>query len=56
MPRFGVGEGLWTWHDAVAGEDIEAEIVSVGPMGHLTLRLADGTERSYAFKEIAAIL
>ena len=50
------GEGLWTWHDAVAGEDIEAEIVSVGPMGHLTLRLADGTKRSYAFKEIAAIL
>ena len=50
------GEGLWPWHDAMAGEDITASIAGVGPMGHLTLRLADGTERVYAFKEVAAVL
>ncbi len=50
------GEGLWKWHDALASEDIEASISGVGPMGHLTLSLADGSARTYAFKEVAAIL
>jgi len=50
------GIGCWKWLDAASGEMFEAEIADVGPMGHITLSLPDGTERVYAFKEVAAVL
>lgn len=34
----------------------EAEITDISPLGRLTLQRADGTRRSYAFKEVAAVL
>lgn len=48
--------GLWPWRDCLAGEVISASIASVAPDGRLTLALADGSSRSYAFKEVAAVL
>lgn len=50
------GRGFYNWHDAIAGEDIYAEIADVATNGILTLRKAHGECRSYAFKEVAAIL
>ncbi len=50
------GVGCWKWLDAASGETFDAEIAAVGPMGHITLSLPDGTERVYAFKEVAAVL
>lgn len=49
-------EGLYHWRDKLTGEVIEASIIDVAANGPITLRLADGTERTYAFKEIAAII
>lgn len=49
-------EGLHHWRDKLTGEVIEASIIDVAANGPMTLRLADGTERTYAFKEIAAII
>lgn len=48
------GTGVWPWRDMVRGEDIDAAIASVAPSGHLTL--ATNPPRTYAFKELAAIL
>lgn len=50
------GRGFYNWHDAIAGEDIYAEIADVATNGILTLRQTQGECRSYAFKEVAAIL
>lgn len=50
------GEGYWPYRDVLRGEDIQARIEAVGPMGHLTLRTAAGDTRIYAFKEVAARL
>lgn len=44
------------YEDKLTGEIISASIESVAPNGVLSLRLADGTLRSYAFKEVAAVL
>lgn len=49
-------KGMHQWRDCLTGEVITAAITSVAPDGPMTLRLADGTERTYAFKEIAAII
>ncbi len=49
-------KGMHQWRDRLTGEVITAAITSVAPDGPMTLRLADGTERTYAFKEIAAII
>lgn len=49
-------EGCHPYRDNLTGETIQARIASVAPTGHLTLALPDGQERSYAFKEVAAIL
>lgn len=50
------GMGYWTWLDAASGEKFDAQIAGMGPMGHITLSLPDGSERVYAFKEVAAVL
>lgn len=49
-------DGYWPYHDILADETIQARIVSIAPTGHLTLALPDGTARTYAFKEVSAIL
>ncbi len=49
-------EGLHPYVDNVAHEEISASIESVAPDGMLTLKLADGSSRTYAFKEVTAIL
>lgn len=49
-------EGLHPYFDNLLHEPIRASVVSVAPDGMLTLRLADGSRRSYAFKEVSAVL
>ncbi len=48
------GTGIHRWHDVLRNETIEAEILSVAPTGHLTL--ATNPPRTFAFKELAAVL
>lgn len=49
-------EGFHPYIDNIAGEAISASIDRVAPDGMLTLRLADGSRRTYAFKEVTAIV
>ncbi len=56
MSRLWRGTGVYEWTDTLSGEVFKASIQSVAPTGHLTLKVDDGSERTYAFKEIAAIL
>lgn len=49
-------DGLHLWRDRLTGEVIEASIINVASDGPMTLRLTDGSERTYSFKEIAAII
>lgn len=44
--------GFHPFRDVAEGEMISAAIEDVAPDGTLTLRLVDGTSRSYAFKEV----
>lgn len=50
------GEGYWPYIDTATGERFEGRIAAVAPTGHLTLCAPDGTLRTYAFKEVTAIL
>ncbi len=38
------------------GDPFMAEITAIAPTGHLTLRRPDGTEKTYAFKEVIALI
>ncbi|MBD5213975.1 MAG: biotin--[acetyl-CoA-carboxylase] ligase [Bacteroidales bacterium] len=38
------------------GERFVASIASIAPTGHLTLRRPDGSEKTYAFKEVIALI
>lgn len=53
MARLWRGEGLQPFIDTASGERFEASVALVEPTGHIGLRLADGSLRRYAFKEIA---
>lgn len=48
--------GLHKWHDCLKDEKVVASVENVADDGILTLRLDDGSLRSYAFKEVAAVL
>lgn len=50
------GNGFHSWSDAATARRFDAEIVSVGADGILTLRDRSGHLRHYAFKEVSAIL
>lgn len=50
------GEGFWPYIDNITGQRIEGRIAAVAPTGHLTLADHDGKVRTYAFKEITAVL
>ncbi len=47
--------GLYPYRDRATGLTFEAAISDIEPMGLLHLRLADGEERVYAFKEVEYI-
>lgn len=46
------GKGVYPYVDAQTGEAFDAEVAGVDPQGPLLLRLADGQERRYWFKEV----
>lgn len=50
------GEGFWPYTDNLTNEKFEARIAAVAPSGHLTLAKANGQLKTYAFKEVSAIL
>lgn len=50
------GEGFHYWHDVGRDEIFEAEIADVAASGILTLKDREGACRSYAFKEVSAVL
>lgn len=50
------GKGLFPYVDAQTDEAFEAEVAGVDPQGPLLLRLADGRERRYWFKEVRFVL
>ncbi len=50
------GEGFWPYHDNLSGQDFEARIAAIAPTGHLTLATQGGNFRTYAFKEVSAVL
>lgn len=53
MKKLWRGRGVHPFVDSRTGENFDAEVVSVAPSGHITLRHApEGTLREYAFKEI----
>ncbi|MDE5658501.1 MAG: biotin--[acetyl-CoA-carboxylase] ligase, partial [Muribaculaceae bacterium] len=54
MARLWRREGLHHYRDATG--EFMASIDAVAPDGTLTLRLSDSTLRTYAFKEVTAIL
>lgn len=50
-------DGWYPYHDNVRDTDMTARIDAVAPTGHITLTdRSDGVARTYAFKEISAIL
>lgn len=57
MARLYRGDGGWyPFFDRLAGEQIEGQIADVAPDGRMTILLADGTRRSYLFKEVEFIV
>lgn len=50
------GQGLHRFRRAADGVEFEARVASVAPTGHLTLSLADGTEQTFAFKEVEQLI
>lgn len=49
-------EGFWPYHDNRTDQDITARIAAVDPSGHITMLTSSGDFRTYAFKEISAII
>ena len=50
------GTGFHRWIDVASGDVFEARIDNVAPTGLLTLCDSDDNRRTYAFKEVAAVL
>ncbi|MDE6860269.1 MAG: biotin--[acetyl-CoA-carboxylase] ligase [Duncaniella sp.] len=48
--------GFYPYHDNLLDEVIEASIHYVAPTGHITLATRSGDLRTYAFKEISAVI
>lgn len=49
-------DGFYPYHDNLRDMDMLASITSIGPMGHLTLADYDGGSRTFAFKEVTALI
>ncbi len=57
MDKLWRGDGcLHLFKDAATGETFTAKIESIASHGPMTLRLEDGTARTYAFKEVAFVM
>lgn len=57
LQRLYRGDGrFYPYRDRATGLTFEAAIADIEPMGFLHLRLPDGTDRSYAFKEVEYLL
>lgn len=56
MARLWRSRGLHPYTDTATGQRFEAAITGIAPTGHMTLTLADGSSRTYAFKEVGAVL
>ncbi len=50
------GNGFYQWLDAATATNFEAEILDVATDGMLTLRERSGCLRTYAFKEVSAVI
>lgn len=50
------GNGVYKWTDVLRHEVIEASVETVASSGLISLRLTDGTLRSYAFKEVSPVM
>lgn len=48
-------EGMHPYQDVASGQIFSARILRVAPTGLLTLGLADGTKREYAFKAVSFV-
>lgn len=48
--------GFWPYRDAQSGECFEARLSNIASTGHITLTDRQGQQRTYAFKEVAAIV
>lgn len=49
-------DGFYPYRDNLRGEMIEARIAAVAPDGPLTLELRGGERRTFAFKEVSAVV
>ena len=49
-------DGYYLWHDAARDETFEGRISDVAATGLLTVTTRTGESRTYAFKEVAAVL
>lgn len=56
LSRLWRGKGVHPWVDTASGKQFDASVATVAPTGHITLRLSDGEQRTYAFKEVAAVI
>lgn len=57
MQKLWRGDGKdYPFIDCITGERITAAIAGIAPHGPMTLRLPDGTLRTYAFKEAAFVI
>ena len=48
--------GFYPYRDLRTGEEFTAHILTISPLGRITLRMPDGSEREYAFKELQFVL
>ena len=48
--------GFYPYRDLRTGEEFTAHILTISPLGRITLRMPDGSEWEYAFKELQFIL
>lgn len=56
MQQLWRGNGYHNYRDTASGKIFSARITDVALTGHMTLMLQNGEERTYAFKEVSAIL
>ena len=50
------GKGYFPYRDTATGQSFMAQIETVAPTGHITLVDTTGLRRTYAFKEVAALI
>ena len=56
MERLWRRSGYHLWQEPQSAEPFPARIADIALTGHLTLETAEGLRRTYAFKEISAVI